>query len=430
MRELIDTLITEYQLRPLSPKSLDPRIESIGKRGGRYRLLTITGMRGTGKTTGLLAHADELVAAGVPKERTLYFDFADLRLASFKDHDVFACMIDAFMQRFPENRHATTYLLLDNIGHVREWQKFARSLIDTYDTHLVAADACQTWLSEDHASEMPRESIIQELLPLGFSELAYPNNDMEAAHRTLEKNYLHRGGLPQALAASEFEWPRLLQSTLRKAVTDDLLRLNPHLNASMLLKFAVYALGKSGNRLSLAKAQRCLKEQGISTTRSTLQSYLTHLEQAHLLYTVSDFRFADAANPRSARTVIAGDHGLACAVSPSKKTDAAGAAATLAYLDLRRKEHLGDVHCFYMGKGAIPAFVCGNAKQGKAFSLVGVCSGKPNETDIGNLQAACAQLDLRKALLLASEEEAPRKENGKTVEIIALREWLSAKNHL
>lgn len=435
MRELARQLIDEHQHRRLLPSA--PRLAShcTALPEPKQGILALTGMGGSGKTTLLLDHAAQLVSSGTPRERTLYADLADPRvLCASRKESPLPTLIDAFMERFPENRRAKTHLFLDNPGHIPNWQSFLKSLVDAYGMRITVADARRSWLDNANSSGTNQGIVVYEVLPAGLSDLIVASNSAEPLDRAAKhQSFLHTGGLP---AARTSDSPiATLQGTARNALSDIALRYSTNVPLDNLTAFFSYALGKTGRTLSLTKAQKELGEAGFRTTRSSLKNYLDSLEEAHLLYTLEDLRFAGADNPRSPRTVIAADHGMALSLNPLASMDTDALAMTLCYLDLRRKGHLGSVFTYRPKAGGPTMLACANPDSGNIFSLVGFATSDGNpKKEKAALQAiseAQRQTHARKATLLVKDEPTEHlKAQTSAIAITTLREWLLLDSHL
>ena len=84
MRTVIERIIDEFHERPL-PK-LVRRERAITLLPGKAAV--VLGMRRSGKTWLCYQHMEDLLAAGLPKERLLYLNFEDDRLLPLNVQDM------------------------------------------------------------------------------------------------------------------------------------------------------------------------------------------------------------------------------------------------------------------------------------------------------------------------------------------------------
>lgn len=100
------------------------------------KALAVIGMRRSGKTSFLWQCLRERVAAGVPREALLYFNFEDERLAGLTAADL-QVVVEEYFRLHPEwrdNRQVTFFL--DEIQVVPGWETFARRLFNSEKIEL------------------------------------------------------------------------------------------------------------------------------------------------------------------------------------------------------------------------------------------------------------------------------------------------------
>lgn len=437
MRELVFALIDAYQRSAVETPAIADGSESVEDILNLPPTLLFTGIRGSGKSARLQSILLKARALGVPRQRTLYLDLADKRLLRADPAEVLPCIVDAFLERFPRARRDTMYFAFDNISHVEGWASFVSRLQDTYEVRIIAADACKSWI--DGRSPLPRGAIVEEMHPASSAELSQTRWDHEILRATRSegsaeedglRRYLELGGLTCASIDEDPHAHSALQRHLDAAIMGDVLRKAPHTNSALCEALCVRALDATASRLSVTKTSAEFKERGLATTRSTLSNILAQLEDAHLIHIVKDFNRAMSANARLPWTVFAGDHGLAQAFARKGSLDARRLASTVVYLNLRRREHLGEIFLYRTEKGEEAGFVCGNPRTSSAFSLTALCIDDRDPSQLARanarLRKALEETGLRKATLVTSSTEAKESAGtGKYINCIPLRSWLS-----
>jgi predicted AAA+ superfamily ATPase len=102
MKEVIEELVAEFErfrLPQVTPRQL--RLPRLPR-----KIDVIVGMRRSGKTSFLYQDIQALEASGRGRNRTLYLDFEDERLAGLEVGDL-RHIVDAFYRRYPASREKT-----------------------------------------------------------------------------------------------------------------------------------------------------------------------------------------------------------------------------------------------------------------------------------------------------------------------------------
>lgn len=287
-------------------------------------LTLICGPHGSGKTRYLARRAEDLIARGLPPERTLYLDLADSRLPRRLDRSVLADAVEAYFARVPASRHEPFCLFLDHIQSVAGWESFARALLDAYPARIWAADAWSPWLAQPLPSALPASTRVRALRgPSGSSVLrrlaarAADQGDEDPLRQALTQFY-RLGRTGDALG------PAPAGARARRAVdegcAEDAMRLLPSTPLPLVQRTAALLLGAAGSAPSLAGVQRALAGEGLATTRATVAAIAEALEHTQLICRLQPAAGPADGNPRAPHLICAADHGIAQAFSPAPLT--------------------------------------------------------------------------------------------------------------
>src|SRR4051812_31371372 len=96
MHDVLEALIDDFHERPLP--QLQRRRAALPRVA--HKANVITGMRRVGKTWFCYQTMQDLLEAGVPKERLLYLNFEDDRLLPFTASN-FQSILDTYYRKFP-----------------------------------------------------------------------------------------------------------------------------------------------------------------------------------------------------------------------------------------------------------------------------------------------------------------------------------------
>ena len=250
------------------------------------------GLRRAGKSYYLYQHIQSLLKSGqVSIEEILFINFEDERISPMKSQD-----LNLFLECYREMYNSTPIIYLDEIQNIEGWEKFVRRLADSkYRVFVTGSNA--KMLSKEMHTTLGGRFIIKEVFPFSFAEyLSY--NDI-----TLHKNweyqqtkqqviqlftdYFYYGGFAETFPVkNKRDW---LNSLYQKVLLGDIIARNGIRNENAI-KILVKKLADNVMQpTSLARLKNVidLTETGIS--RNTLVEYLQLLEDAWLVFSISNF---------------------------------------------------------------------------------------------------------------------------------------------
>lgn len=281
------TLIADFMETPLRPsKSRDLNIPTDVP-----KIVSLLGPRRAGKTYVLYDIVRQLRKT-VPVNRIVYINFEDDRLFPLQLSDMDA-LLQAYYEMFPQNRDQTVWFMLDEVQEIPNWEKFVRRLADTENCRIYLTGSSSKLLSRELATALRGRTLPFEVFPLSFGEFLR-FNDIALAHPD--------GSKAQALALHWFDrwmaqggFPELvfLPEELHRAVINEYLDLMLYRDLTQrfsvkqpaLLKYLLkYFLQNMANPTSITKVFNDLKSQGFSVGKNTVFDYISHMEEAYVLF--------------------------------------------------------------------------------------------------------------------------------------------------
>jgi len=344
MRELIrQKILDSLAAEPPGFVRRDVRVPRV-----RGKTVAVIGPRRAGKTTFLWQVLTGRLAAGMPRERLLYFNFEDERLAGMAAGDL-GMVVEEYFRLHPEVRdREKAVFFLDEIQVVEGWERFARRLLDTERVELFVSGSSARLLSREVATSMRGRAMEALVLPFSFREfLRYrgaepaPSGRLTKAGRSgVEKalrEYLVGGGYPEAQGIDQRDQFGLLRGYVDTAMMRDVIERHAVSHPVALRWMVRQLLGNAGGFFSVHKFYADLRSQGIPVAKDTLHAYLTHLEDAFLVRTVpiaTDSERRRMANQRKAYPI---DPGLIPVFDRSGKVNLGHALETCVALELERR---------------------------------------------------------------------------------------------
>ena len=290
---------------------------------------------------------DKLIQVGVPRNRMLHLSFDDERLMPFTDH-VLEELFTSYLQMVPEASEGC-YLFFDEIQEVPYWTNFIRRIAEQRNVTIVLTGSSSKMLSSDIPTNFRGRSLSREMWPLSFGEFCQFNDiGTEEDHLFFNKvqqgqlvkafeSYLDIGGFPAVQKLSVLDRVSLLQAYASEIVTKDVLERFGTTSYRVADRFARNALRSTGLKFSVNKQAKSLRSLGIPITDGKLYALMDDLEDAHLLFKVSDYTLSVKDNPKSSYKVYSVDPGLSLAVAPASHMDIGQRLETAVFLELKRR---------------------------------------------------------------------------------------------
>jgi predicted AAA+ superfamily ATPase len=284
-------------------------------------VLTLLGVRRSGKSTILRQIVSRLIGEGVPPANIVLVDFEDPRTTGLSVSDVLSAHRRL---KAPEGR---TYVMLDEVQASTGWEGWVRA---EYERHrgvkFIVTGSSSSLLRGDLARVLAGRTLTVPVLPLSFREFLrfrrvaldhLSGEDLaDAAIHQLDR-YLDVGGFPKAVLADDALRPMLLKDYLDVILYRDVVHRHGA-DAAKVERLATYLLSNLGT---------LQHQRGLATSTEvsppTVEAYLRHLEEASLIVPVGalTFKTKPASTRRLGVKYYCIDTGLRNAVAVRKGPD-------------------------------------------------------------------------------------------------------------
>lgn len=288
-KETLKYVLTQTTTRPL-PQAVRRALELPLDSG---KVVTLVGIRRSGKTYLLFATMQRLESQGVDRRRLLYLNFEDDRLLPIQTGEL-DLILRAHEELYPEVAGQRKWLFFDEVQRVPDWETYLRRLHDTEDVSLFVTGSSSSLLSRELATGLRGRSIAYEVFPLSFGEfLAFRGLQHEPYSRVSEsrmaaavEEYLQTGGLPEVVLADEPIRPRILKEYLDLVFYKDLVERYGVGNPLVLRLLLRHCLGHPAALFNVHKLYQDFRSRGIGLSKDTLYSYLGYLEESFVLFSL------------------------------------------------------------------------------------------------------------------------------------------------
>ena len=376
------------------------------------KVVTLVGIRRSGKTYLLYRTMHRLEARGVDRRRMLYLNFEDDRLLPIQTGEL-DLILRAHEELYPDVAGQKKYVFFDEVQNTPSWEIYLRRLHDTEEAGLFVTGSSSHLLSREIATGLRGRSVSYEVFPLSFPEfLEFRGLQHEPYSRVSEsrmtsalEDYLQTGGLPEVVLADETLRPRILKEYVDLLFYKDLVEryrvANPHV-MRLLLR---HCLGHPAALLSVHKLYQDFRSRGVALSKDTLYNYLGYLEESFVVFPLPVAERSlrkQAVNPKKLHAI---DWALAYPFVTEPNIDVGKKLETAVFLHWRRKrEDLG-----YVARDGEIDLVVNRERPEHLINVAYSVTRSPTwEREIRALEAAAARFP-RASRALVAHERASRK---------------------
>ena len=374
----------------------------------------ISGLRRAGKSTLLAQMAHRL-----GEDKFYYVNFEDERflgVAADDANDLYGLLVELFGER--------GVFVMDEIQNVPGWEHFVRRFMDMgLKFYITGSNA--SLLSRELGSRMTGRYVPVELFPFSFAEFlrfrGYAVPDL-ARLTTVSAarlqghlgEYLRLGGIPEPLKYPDLPLARTLYDDV---LYRDIATRYRIVELRALKELGFYLMSNPASLVSFNK----LKDQLRLGSVNTVKNYVDYMENSWLIFTANVYDFSVKRQQVAPKKVYAIDTGLASAVGFSFSPNTGKLLENLVFLALRRRTQ--ELYYYTSPAGFEVDFYLPETRQ-----LIQVAQNldqsATRERELRALTDAMRGLGLSSGLILADANAEPINENGMTIEIRSLVEWL------
>lgn len=374
----------------------------------------ISGLRRVGKSTLLAQLAHKL-----GENAFYYINFEDDRFLGFQADDT-NDLVQALVEVFGERR----IFVVDEVQNVSGWEHFVRRLMDLgLKFYITGSNA--SLLSRELGSRLTGRYVPIELFPFSFEEfLRFQGTAVPSRARmtTLDQgrlqqalgDYLRLGGIPEPLKYPELPLLRTLYDDVLYRDIATRYRID---EVRALKELAFYLMSNPASLVSFNKLKEHLRLGSVNTVKN----YVDYLENSWLLFTLNVYDYSVKRQQIAAKKVYAIDTGMATTIGFAFSANTGKLLENLVFLALRRKT--SEVYYVTSPAGYEVDFYLPETRQ-----LIQVTQNLANpvtrDREVRALSDALRSLNLPSGMILSDSNADPIEEDGLTIEIHSIAEWL------
>lgn len=297
----------------------------------------VTGIRRCGKSTLLKLFAEDLKACGVSDEQIISINFEDLNNEELLDYK---SLHEYISKRLCRGKW--TYVLLDEIQNVKQFQKVVDSLYvqDNVDIYITGSNAYM--LSGKLATLLSGRYVEISMLPFSFKEYyqVVGGNKDDAF-----LGFLKYGGFPYSamLNTDEDKAHRYMEGIYNTIIVKDIEdRKNMDVAAktmdvALLRSISRYLADVVGNRVSINGITNYLNSNGRRVSDHTVSDYVEALTEAFVFYPAKRFDIQGKEFLKTNKKYYIVDTGLRNYLLTKSGIDLGSVLENVVFLELKRR---------------------------------------------------------------------------------------------
>lgn len=396
----------------------------LGQLLGRKEILTISGVRRSGKTTILYLLIELLLRETTKNTNILHLNLED---PAFKDASIYN-----LYERYLEfiNPSGKVYIFLDEVQEIEGWQKDLRKLYDGFrNLKIVITGSNSSLLKGEYATLLTGRTLFHEVYPFSFKEVARLRGILTASDlpaiigkktqiKHLLGEYMAYGGFPEVVGEGDVKLKTLLlKEYYNGMLARDVIRRYAIRQTAKYEKAAHYLMSNATSLFSVKNLSALLGING-----HTLEEYIGFLEDAYLFFGINHFSYSlkkQITYPRKAYCV---DNGLINAVSFRFSDDTGRLLENLIFSEIKR---LG-MECYYWkGKRECDFIIRNGGAVREALQVTyAMKNAETKKREVEGLLEALREFNLKKGTILTYDESDSIDTDGKRIEIVPAWHWL------
>ena len=398
------------------------------------KIITVPGVRRSGKSSIFFIAQNKLLKSGVPKEKILFLNLDDERLdfsgASADSASGIGLILDAYRELYPKIPSKEVYFFLDEIQVAKGWEKFVRRIYDTVSKNIYLTGSNSKMLSSEIATALRGRTLQFEIFPLSFTEYCdFKNIDMDfydSSKKAVLINafheYLFKGGFPEITLGKETFHEQILQEYYYVMIFKDLVERYNVKNVNVLRYLVKRLLANLTKPTAANKIFNEIKSAGIAISKNTVYELIGQLESIYMFLSLPKFNVSSIKEFSGMPKYYIIDNGFNSALQNMVSENKGVFLENAVYLHLRRKHPFGK-GLFYFKEKYECDFMCLDKQS--VSELVQVCWNLDNQEtrkrEINGLLEAAKATGCKNLKIITYDFEGSIKEEG--FEISVLPGW-------
>jgi len=303
----------------------------------------ISGIRRCGKSTLFELYRDYLLAQNIDDEQLIFINFEDLAYDSLRDYKLLHAYIKPKI-----NADKMTYIFLDEIQHVSEFERVVDSLFIQKNVDIYITGSNAYFMSGELATLLSGRYIELKMLPLSFGEYCIG----EPSNRTVSEKYsryLMNSSFPYTVQLGDQRKIIVdyLQGLYNTVILKDVIARYKITDVMMLEDVAKFLFDNIGNQTSITKVANTMTSHGRKIDPKTVEKYVKALSDSLIIYKAKRYNIKGKQYLKTLGKYYVVDIGLRYMLLGQRNTDIGHILENIIYLELIRRGY--DVYVGQVG---------------------------------------------------------------------------------
>ncbi len=306
----------------------------------------ITGIRRSGKSTIMQLIAHHLRKNNIDDEHIISINFESFMNSHLHDaRDLYSFISQTIQKK------RKTYIFLDEIQEVSNWEKCVNSLMVDFDVDIYISGSNSHLLSSELATFLAGRYIEIPIFTLSFNEYLQFSSARQSTKQTPTseafENYLRIGGFP-AIHCAEYEPEavyKIVYDIYSSIILRDTVQRHNIRDIELLERVVRYAFDNIGNTFSGKNIADFFKSQQRKVDVNTIYNYLHALEGSFIFYHVPRYDIKGKEILKTQEKLYVSDIALLHATMGFKDRNISGILENIVFLEIKRRGY-----AVYVGK--------------------------------------------------------------------------------
>lgn len=296
----------------------------------------LTGVRRCGKSTILRMIIEKLkTERNIPDERIVTCRFDSMEFDDMTSKQMYEYLKEKLVIG------EKTYLFLDEIQEITNWEKVVNSLASDFDVDIYITGSNSRMMSSEISTYLTGRYISFRIFTLSFSEyLMFRSKYADVGNPKKELlNYVRLGGFPATHLQeySQEEIYTIVRDIYNSTVFSDIVKRNQVRKIDQLERVVKYTFNNVGNTFSAKSIADYLKSERRTIDNETVYGYLEKLEKAYLLHRCSRYDLQGKEILKTQEKFYLADVALRYSVLGYNSDSVASSLENIVYLELCRR---------------------------------------------------------------------------------------------
>ena len=398
------------------------------------KIVTIPGVRRCGKSSRMEAVINELLSAGIERERFLWVSFDDERLIRMNS-DELDLIIEAYREMYPEIDLSSVYMFFDEIQLIENWEYFVMRIFKHYSKKIYISGSNATMLGSELKSALRGWPEEEETMPLSFREYCEFNgirtdswleSDI-AKLRNAFAVYNNEGGFPEVvLTQNPLHKVKILQTYFDTMLLKDLAEHYKLSNIEVLRYYLKRIMANITKPTSIRAIYGDIKSRGLKVSKDDLYEWANHACDIFMFIRVPNYSKSLQKIESSQPKYYCIDNGLRDAVLLPQSDDDGKKLENTVFLQLYRKRTPVDRIYYYQGNGECDFVVQRGVEIDRLIQVTwNMEDADTRRREINGLVEASEVTGCRNLFIITADyNDEIKLDNGSVIHVVAAWRWL------